>query len=181
VLLDLGLIVVVPGCTGNAGELTSPGGDARVGASFELAMSAGQEPGVLPLLGVSRQARVPGSPCGVPTIGGELLISPQHRVATFFLPPWDGVNPATLQIAVPNGGYQVSTGTSFSAAQVSGTVALMLQHKGQLTADQVRATLLSTAKDLGPTGRDDDYGAGLTDAYRALTDGTKTSAAAPAR
>ena len=33
-------------------------------------------------------------------------------------------------IAVPNGGYQVSTGTSFSAAQVSGTVALMLQHKG---------------------------------------------------
>ena len=84
-------------------------------------------------------------------------------------------------IAVPNGGYQVSTGTSFSAAQVSGTVALMLQHKGQLTPDQVRATLLSTAKDLGPTGRDDDYGAGLTDAYRALTDGTKTSAAAPAR
>ncbi len=84
-------------------------------------------------------------------------------------------------IAVPNGGYQVSTGTSFSAAQVSGTVALMLQHKAQLTPDQVRATLLATAKDLGPTGRDDDYGAGLTDAYRALTDGTKTSAAAPSR
>jgi len=83
--------------------------------------------------------------------------------------------------AVANGGYQVSTGTSFSAAQVSGTVALMLQHKGQLTPDQVRATLLATAKDLGPTGRDDDYGAGLTDAYRALTDGTRTSAAAPAR
>ncbi len=83
--------------------------------------------------------------------------------------------------AVANGGYQVSTGTSFSAAQVSGTVALMLQHKGALTPDQVRATLLATAKDLGPTGRDDEYGAGLTDAYRALTDGTKTSAAAPAR
>jgi subtilisin family serine protease len=84
-------------------------------------------------------------------------------------------------VAVPGGGYQVSTGTSFSAAQVSGTVALMLQHKGKLTPEQVRTMLTATAKDLGPAGRDDDFGAGLTDAYRALTDGTKTSAATPAR
>jgi subtilisin family serine protease len=84
-------------------------------------------------------------------------------------------------IAVPNGGYHVSTGTSFSAAQVSGTVALMLQRKGNLTPAQVRDTLLATANDLGPTGRDDDFGAGLTDAYRALTDGMKTSAARPQR
>jgi hypothetical protein len=82
-------------------------------------------------------------------------------------------------VAVPNGGYIVSTGTSYSAAEVSGIVALMLQYRGALTPDQVRDTLLSTAKDLGPAGRDDDYGAGLTDAYRALTDGMKTSAAAP--
>jgi hypothetical protein len=82
-------------------------------------------------------------------------------------------------IAVPNGGYQVSTGTSYSAAEVSGIVALMLQYRGALTPDQVRDILLATAKDLGPTGRDDDFGAGLTDAYRALTEGTKTSAAAP--
>ena len=84
-------------------------------------------------------------------------------------------------IAVPDRGYQVSTGTSFSAAQVRGTVALMLQHKGTLTPDQVRATLLATARDLGPAGRDDSFGAGLTDAYRALTAGTKTSAASPRR
>ncbi len=68
--------------------------------------------------------------------------------------------------AVANGGYQVSTGTSFSAAQVSGTVALMLQHKGALTPDQVRATLLATAKDLGPTGRDDEL---RRRAYRRLS------------
>jgi subtilisin family serine protease len=82
-------------------------------------------------------------------------------------------------IAVPNGGYQVSTGTSYSAAEVSGIVALMLQYKGTLSPDQVRDTLLATAKDLGPPGRDDDFGAGLTDAYGALMQGAKTSAAAP--
>jgi subtilisin family serine protease len=81
-------------------------------------------------------------------------------------------------VAVPNGGYQVSTGTSYSAAEVSGIAALLLQYKGPLTPDQVRNGLTATAKDLGPSGRDDDFGAGLTDAYRALTEGTRTSAAA---
>jgi hypothetical protein len=30
--------------------------------------------------------------------------------------------------------------------------------------------LMATAKDLGPRGRDNDFGAGLADAYRALTE-----------
>jgi hypothetical protein len=32
----------------------------------------------------------------------------------------------------------------------------------------VQAILTGTAKDLGPAGRDDEYGAGLVDAYAAL-------------
>ena len=32
----------------------------------------------------------------------------------------------------------------------------------------MRKSLLSTATDLGPAGRDDQFGAGLADAYRAI-------------
>ena len=39
----------------------------------------------------------------------------------------------------------------------------------QNMTDAVRATLLATAHDLGPRGRDDMFGAGLADAYRALS------------
>jgi subtilisin family serine protease len=68
----------------------------------------------------------------------------------------------------PSGTYQVSTGTSVAAAQVSGIVALLLEAKPDLTPQAARKILLSTAKDLGPKGRDDQFGAGLADAYSAL-------------
>jgi hypothetical protein len=39
--------------------------------------------------------------------------------------------------------------------------------------------LMATAKDLGPKGRDNDFGAGLADAYRAVTeDAARVSRAA---
>jgi subtilisin family serine protease len=75
---------------------------------------------------------------------------------------------AQILVAIPDGGYEVSSGTSYAAAEVAGIVALMLERKGDLTPDQVRAILQSTAKDLGPKGRDIMFGAGLADAYGAL-------------
>jgi subtilisin family serine protease len=73
-----------------------------------------------------------------------------------------------ILVAIPDGAYEVSSGTSYSAAEVSGIVALMLERKPNLTPDAVRATLMATARDLGPKGRDDMFGAGLVDAYRAV-------------
>jgi hypothetical protein len=73
--------------------------------------------------------------------------------------------------------YQVGSGTSFAAAKVSGVVALMLQRKASRTPDEVAATLRATAKDLGPKGIDDQFGAGLTDAYAAVTAGEPVTAA----
>jgi subtilisin family serine protease len=86
-----------------------------------------------------------------------------------------------ILIAVPNGGYEISTGTSYSSAEVSGIAALMLQHQSDLKPDQVRAVLLATARDLGKKGRDDDFGAGLIDAYRAVSEmpGERVSKAVP--
>lgn len=73
-----------------------------------------------------------------------------------------------IMVAIPNGGYEVSSGTSHAAAEVSGIVALMIERKPGLTPDQARGILLTTAKDLGAPGRDPMFGAGLADAYAAL-------------
>jgi subtilisin family serine protease len=68
----------------------------------------------------------------------------------------------------PSDTYQIMTGTSVAAAQVSGIVALLLETKPDLTPQAVRKALLSSARDLGPKGRDDQFGAGLADAYGAV-------------
>jgi subtilisin family serine protease len=73
-----------------------------------------------------------------------------------------------ILVAIPDGSYEVSSGTSYSAAEVSGIVALMLQRQSDLTPEKVRRILLTTAKDLGPKGRDPMFGAGLANAYRAV-------------
>jgi subtilisin family serine protease len=73
-----------------------------------------------------------------------------------------------IAVAMPDAGYGQASGTSYAAAEVSGIVALMLQHKGDLTPDKVRGILMQTARDLGPKGRDSMFGAGLADAYAAI-------------
>src|SRR5262245_58333867 len=73
-----------------------------------------------------------------------------------------------LLLPAPEVGYQVTTGTSFAAAEVSGIVALMLERKPDLTPDGVRKALTATARDLGPKGVDTQFGAGLVDAYLAI-------------
>jgi subtilisin family serine protease len=98
----------------------------------------------------------------------------------------------------PNGGYQVTTGTSVAAAHVSGIVALLLDRDPTLDAAAIRDILIASAKRPappgpsaqapsaqapsaqapgsqapsaqapGPKGRDDQFGWGVVDPYRAL-------------
>lgn len=68
----------------------------------------------------------------------------------------------------PGGNYWMSSGTSMAAAYVTGVAALVLERQPQLNPDGVKKVLLSTARDLGPKGRDDEFGAGLADAYQAV-------------
>jgi subtilisin family serine protease len=72
-------------------------------------------------------------------------------------------------LPVPDGKYQMMSGTSFSAAYVSGLVALILERNPALKPDEVRAILTKTARDLGPPGRDDMFGAGEADAFAAVS------------
>jgi subtilisin family serine protease len=73
-----------------------------------------------------------------------------------------------ILLPTPDAGYQVTTGTSFAAAEVSGIVALMLERQPALRHDGVRKVLAATAHDLGPKGFDPQFGAGLVDAYEAI-------------
>jgi Subtilase family len=68
----------------------------------------------------------------------------------------------------PDGTYQFTTGTSVAAAEVSGAAALLIQRNPAITPAQVRKILMDTAKDLGPKGRDPQFGAGLIDVLRAV-------------
>lgn len=76
---------------------------------------------------------------------------------------------ADLLVAIPDGGYEVSSGTSYAAAEVSGIAALLIERKADLTPAAVRALLTRTARDLGPKGRDPEFGAGLADAVAAVS------------
>jgi subtilisin family serine protease len=68
----------------------------------------------------------------------------------------------------PGGGFQMSTGTSIAAAEVSGIAALLCEQKRDISPDSVRKALVASAIALGPKGRNDQFGAGLADAYRAV-------------
>ncbi len=79
---------------------------------------------------------------------------------------------ADIFLPAPDEKYQITSGTSFSAAYVSGVAALMLERNPALKPNDVRAILTKTARDLGVPGRDDQFGAGEADAFAAVTAAT---------
>jgi serine protease len=69
---------------------------------------------------------------------------------------------------VARGGYVSLSGTSMASPYAAAAAALIRAHGPGLTATQVVDTMVATASDLGPVGRDDEFGAGLIDVIAAL-------------
>jgi subtilisin family serine protease len=69
----------------------------------------------------------------------------------------------------PGGAYALATGTSVAAAHVSGIAALLLERRPSLTPSDIRSILIATAKRIGPPQPDSDLGAGVVNAFRAVT------------
>ncbi|WP_433533676.1 type VII secretion-associated serine protease mycosin [Micromonospora sp. CA-263727] len=132
--------VVVVACTGNLA--TSP--DAKV-------WYPAREPGVIAVSGLERNS-------------DNLWSGAITGRATILTAPASG-----LVGARPPGGYWRVQGTSFAAPLVAATAALVRSRYPQLSAGDVVNRLLATAKDIGPTGRDDRFGYGLVDPVAALT------------
>jgi Subtilase family len=79
-------------------------------------------------------------------------------------------------LPAPDDKYQMTSGTSFSAAYVSGIAALALERNHALKPGDIRAILMKTARDLGTPGRDDLFGAGEADAYATVAAAVTTPA-----
>ncbi|MCW3841082.1 type VII secretion-associated serine protease mycosin [Micromonospora yasonensis] len=131
--------VVVVACTGNLATSNSP----------EVWYPA-REPGVLAVAGLERNSKDLWS--GSIT-GHETVLTA----------------PATALYGARPQGYWRVQGTSFASPLVAATAALVRAKYPQMSAGDVVNRLISTARDLGPTGRDDRFGYGMVDPVAALT------------
>ncbi|GAA2714731.1 type VII secretion-associated serine protease mycosin [Micromonospora olivasterospora] len=131
--------VVVVACTGNLATSS----DARV-------WYPAREPGVIAVAGLERAS-------------DDLWLGSVTGRATVLTAP------ATGLVGARPGGYWRVQGTSFASPLVAATAALVRARWPQLSAGEVVNRLISTARDLGPAGRDDSFGYGLVDPVAALT------------
>jgi serine protease AprX len=90
--------------------------------------------------------------------------------------PGEGIRAARAGTA---SGYIRYSGTSMAAPFVAGVAALVLTANPSLSPAEVKETLMRTAVDFGLPGRDNDYGAGRLDAYRAVSAARGTEADDP--
>ncbi|BCL15703.1 S8 family serine peptidase [Micromonospora sagamiensis] len=111
-------------------------------------------PGVVAVSGLARSGvHFDGSVRGAEVV----LAAPQERI----------ISPRPY--AVSKNGYGLTSGTSDSAAIVSGVAALVRSRYPDLDAANVVNRLIRTAEDEGRPGRDDLYGFGAVDPVAALS------------
>jgi type VII secretion-associated serine protease mycosin len=118
---------------------------------------------------VTPPANIPGviAVSGTDKRGGFSRGSVQGPETVLAAPMDDIIAPAPKAVS-PNG-YTVASGTSSSAALVSGVVALVRARYPKLDAANVVNRLIRTARDAGPAGRDPQFGFGAVDPVAALT------------
>lgn len=110
-------------------------------------------------------------PAGFPGVIGVGAVAPDGTRASFSQ-KGDYVDLVAygqgVTVAARGSGHTTDQGTSFSTPFVAATVALILQRFPQLTPAQVLQRLQATADP--PPGAADEYGAGLLNPYRAITE-----------
>ncbi|HEX6246781.1 MAG TPA: S8 family serine peptidase [Nocardioidaceae bacterium] len=152
------------------------GGDVVVVA----AGNSGDVPGSVSAPGVAAGAMTVGAvsdhsaPAGTPRRDdGIWLAAFSSRGPTLAgLVKPDVVAPGVTVTAADAGttaGYVTYSGTSMATPYVSGAVALALEAAPTSTPGELKAALTTSAHDVGPAGKDPDWGAGLVD-VRAFVD-----------
>ncbi|MCM3884000.1 S8 family serine peptidase [Frankia sp. R82] len=160
------------------GSADDPTSDEREAVSYALAhdvvvvASAGNvEPGDPP-----SDAATINSPASIPgvvavtgsTAGGGFWHGSVHGPQAVVAAPAPGIR-APVPTAISPDGLDTGSGTSNSAAIVSGVLALIRSARPDLDAANVIERLIRTARDAGPPGRDAEFGFGIIDPLAALT------------
>jgi len=150
--------------------------------------NSGDEPGTVGSPGAAAQAITVGAcaewsaPAGSPSHSDGIYLAPfssrgptlDNRIKPDICAP--GHNITAAKAGTVNG-YVTSSGTSMATPFVAGTIALGL-HAGSTPA-AVRPNLESTAQDRGPSGKDNDWGAGLIDGFAFVAKSKGVSGYAP--
>ncbi|MCM8765702.1 MAG: S8 family serine peptidase, partial [Candidatus Omnitrophica bacterium] len=71
----------------------------------------------------------------------------------------------------PGGQYKTASGTSMASPHTAGVCALIRSVFPSLKAEEVRRKLIESVDDLGPAGKDDQFGYGRINAYKAIQGG----------
>ncbi|MDR1603957.1 MAG: S8 family serine peptidase [Gracilibacteraceae bacterium] len=117
-----------------------------------------------------------GYPAADPHVVAVTALTREERIADFSLTgaevllsaPGDTVLTTYPTYLGTGGGLAYTKGTSVAAALVSGAAALIWSEFPEATAAEVMLALTSSARDKGRVGRDEEYGYGVLDVYRAL-------------
>jgi subtilisin family serine protease len=80
---------------------------------------------------------------------------------------WSTVPPLTALLS-PHLGYMSASGTSMASPYVAAAAAVLRGEHPEWGPDEVQQQLLSTATDAGKSGRDDRYGEGILNLYKAV-------------
>lgn len=141
-----------PGMYSRAPEAFSEleAGWLTVGALRESSVSTGKE------LGSTDELALYSNQCG--NAKNWCLVAPGTIVVQ--LPSYEGNQPYY--------NHTSATGTSFAAPQVSAAAALVWQAYPWMTNNQVRKTILGTARDIGAPGVDEVFGYGVLNTGKAV-------------
>ncbi len=115
---------------------------------------------------------------GLPPASDTITVGSVQSTYPCKLEPWSSQGRTTDNRMKPDlvalGGIyctsinSVFSGTSSSAPQVAGAIALLLSKNHGLSPDRLKDILKKTAHDLGPPGEDPVFGAGLLNIYKAM-------------
>jgi subtilisin family serine protease len=140
---------------------------------FESTICNAVEQGVI-IVGIAGNDRAPqvSYPARLPCVIAVSAVDRSNHLASFsnhgteveIASPGDKITSL-----FPGGIVGTSSGTSFAAPFVSGTLALILSANRQITGAQALSILRDSAVDLGTSGKDSYFGYGLVNAAGALS------------
>lgn len=170
----------------NGARIISFSGGARHNSSFTIALDKVVAAGVVPVIAAgnfgpdSSTITCPADEINSTTVGAtdtsDVICSfsscgPVDLYGQEYIKPDVCAPGIDITSTVPHwygSSYDNMSGTSVAAPHVSGTVALMLEKNPTLKPSEIKRILECTALDLGPKGKDNVYGSGRINAYKAV-------------